>query len=321
MTWLVTGGAGFIGAHVVRAFIANGFDVVVVDNMSSGHRSFLPDGVSLVEASITDSEALDSLFAAKSIDGVVHLAGYKYAGESVKYPLLTYEQNVTGMAVLLAAMSKAGAERLVFSSSAAVYGTPSEGIVTEATATNPQSPYGESKLIGEWMIKNQATATGLKHTSLRYFNVVGSGSDEVSDQSPHNLFPLIFRALSEGRKPAVFGSDYPTSDGTCIRDYVHVADVAFAHVAAAEALMAGVSLESFYNLGSGSGTSVGEIMSTVATITGVQFEPELKLRRHGDPSRIVADGTLAARDLRWEQRHTVESMVASAWSAHQAFMS
>jgi UDP-glucose 4-epimerase len=321
MTWLVTGGAGFIGAHVTRAFVANGFDAVIIDNMSSGHRAFVPAGVPFLEASITDSEALRSLFAAYSIDGVVHLAGYKYAGESVKFPLLTYDQNVTGMAVLLEAMSNAGTKRIVFSSSAAVYGTPSEEIVTETTATNPQSPYGESKLIGEWMLKNQATVTELAHTSLRYFNVVGSGSDEVYDSSPHNLFPLIFRALSEGRNPAIFGSDYPTKDGTCVRDYVHVVDIASAHVAAAEALMAGVSLEPFYNLGSGSGTSVGEIMSAVASVTGVPFEPEFKPRRKGDPSRIVADGTMAARDLGWKQRHTVEAMVASAWSAYQAFTS
>lgn len=236
----------------------------------------------------------------------------------MKFPLVTYDQNVTGTAVLLEAMAIAGTGRIVFSSSAAVYGTPSVDVVTESTETNPQSPYGETKLIGEWLIRDQAVAAGLAYTSLRYFNVVGSGTDEVADTSPHNLFPLIFRALAEGRTPAIFGDDYPTVDGTCVRDYVHVADVAEAHVSAAKALMDGKALEPVYNLGSGAGTSVGEIMAAVKSVTGIDFEPDIKPRRAGDPSQIVADGKLAARDLGWEQRHTVESMVATAWSAHQA---
>lgn len=318
MTWLVTGGAGYIGSHVVRAFHAAGIDVVVLDNLSSGHRTFVPDGVPIIEDSITDPAALAAVFAENAIDGVVHLAGYKYAGESVKFPLETYKQNVTGTALLLDAMANANVNRIVFSSSAAVYGTPTVEIVTETTATNPQSPYGESKLIGEWLIRDQAVAANLTGTCLRYFNVVGSGTDDVTDTSPHNLFPLIFRALAEGRTPAIFGDDYPTPDGTCVRDYVHVADVAAAHVAAAQALMAGTQLEPVYNLGSGAGTSVGEIMTAVTNVTEIDFEPEIKPRRAGDPSRIVADGELAARDLGWQQRHTVESMVETAWSAHLA---
>lgn len=314
----MTGGAGYIGSHVVRAFVSAGIDVVVLDNLSSGHREFVPAGVPFVNASITDDVALRDLFAVHDIDGVVHLAGYKYAGESVKFPLVTYDQNVTGTAVLLEAMATAGTARIVFSSSAAVYGTPRVDVVTESTETNPQSPYGETKLIGEWLIRDQAVAAGLAYTSLRYFNVVGSGTDEVADTSPHNLFPLIFRALAEGRTPAIFGDDYPTVDGTCVRDYVHVADVAEAHVSAAKALMDGKALEPVYNLGSGAGTSVGEIMAAVKSVTGIDFEPDIKPRRAGDPSQIVADGKLAARDLGWEQRHTVESMVATAWSAHQA---
>lgn len=318
MTWLVTGGAGYIGAHVVRAFIAAGIDVVVLDALFSGQSEFVPADVPLISATITDAGALAHAFDTHRVDGVVHLAGYKYAGESVKFPLEAYKHNVTGTAILLEAMSHAGVSNIVFSSSAAVYGTPATDIVTESTPTNPQSPYGESKLIGEWLIHDQAVATGLSHTSLRYFNVVGSGTDEVFDTSPHNLFPMVFRALAEGRTPAIFGNDYPTADGTCVRDYVHVADVAAAHVAAAQALMRGSALEPVYNLGSGSGTSVGEIMAAVASVTGIDFEPEIRPRRAGDPSRIVADGTLAARDLGWEQRHTVESMVQSAWSAHRA---
>ncbi len=318
MAWLVTGGAGYIGAHVVRAFLDAGIDPVVFDNLSSGHRDFVPADVSFVEASITDKAAVSRVFADLSIDGVVHLAGYKYAGESVKHPLLTYDQNVTGTAILLEAMADAGVSRIVFSSSAAVYGTPSVDVVTESTPTNPQSPYGETKLIGEWLIRDLGVASGLSHTSLRYFNVVGSGTDDIYDTSPHNLFPLVFDALVNGRVPKIFGTDYPTPDGTCVRDYVHVADIADAHVGAARALMAGTELQPVYNLGSGAGTSVGEIMRAVQTVTGNDFEPEIMPRRAGDPTRIVADGALASRDIGWAQRHTVESMVASAWSARRA---
>jgi len=318
MTWLVTGGAGYIGAHVVRAFTEAGISSVVLDNLSSGHREFVPADIPFVRGSVTDGEVLGGLFAQYTIEGVVHLAGYKYAAESVNYPLLTYEQNVTGTAILLAEMVNAGVGRIVFSSSSAVYGNSDVNIVTESTATKPLSPYGESKLIGERLIRNQGVAHGLVHTSLRYFNVVGSGTDEVYDTSPHNLFPLIFDALSDGRAPKVFGNDYLTEDGTCVRDYVHVADVAAAHVSAAHAMMAGTALEPVYNLGSGVGTSVGQIMRAVAKATGVDFQPETYARRAGDPDRIVADGALAARDLGWAHRYSVETMVSTAWSARQA---
>lgn len=318
MTWLVTGGAGYIGAHVVRAFTEAGIASVVLDNLSSGHRGFVPADIPFVRGSITDVEVLQALFAQYPIDGVVHLAGYKYASESVTFPLLTYEQNVTGTAFLLAAMTNAGVRRMVYSSSAAVYGNPDVDIITESTPTKPLSPYGETKLIGEWLMRDQGIAQGLAHTSLRYFNVVGSGTDEVFDTSPHNLFPLVFDALTDGRAPRIFGNDYPTEDGTCVRDYVHVADVAAAHVSAAHAMMAGTTLEPVYNLGSGVGTSVGQIMTAIAQATGITFQPEIHARRAGDPDRIVAEGALAARDVGWAQRHTVESMVASAWSAWSA---
>jgi UDP-glucose 4-epimerase len=318
MTWLVTGGAGYIGAHVVRAFTEAGIASVVLDNLSSGHRGFVPADIPFVRGSITDGEVLQDLFAQHPIDGVVHLAGYKHAGESVTFPLLTYEQNVTGTVTLLAEMARAGVRRMVYSSSAAVYGSPDVDIITESTPTKPLSPYGETKLIGEWLMRDQGIAQGLTHTSLRYFNVVGSTTDEVFDTSPHNLFPLVFDALTDGRAPRIFGNDYPTEDGTCVRDYVHVADVAAAHVSAAQAMIAGTTLEPVYNLGGGTGTSVREILTVVKTVTGIDLEPEIHARRAGDTARIVADGSRASRDLGWAQRHTVESMVASAWSARKA---
>jgi UDP-glucose 4-epimerase len=315
MTWLVTGGAGYIGAHVVRAFGDVGLGTVVVDDLSSGHREFVPDGVPFVEGSILDTDLLITTLREHRVEGVVHVAAFKYAGVSVERPLHTYEQNVTGTLSVLRAMQETGVDKVVFSSSAATYGTPDVDMVTESTRTAPESPYGESKLVCEWLLRDQATATGLRHTSMRYFNVVGSGTPEVYDTSPHNLFPLVIEALIAGKTPLINGDDYPTPDGTCVRDYIHVADLAVSHVAAAQALAAGSALEPVYNLGSGDGLSVREVMDAMARVTGIDFEPEIRARRPGDPARIVAAGDLAARDLRWDMRHSVDEMVASAWEA------
>ncbi|MBN9325713.1 MAG: UDP-glucose 4-epimerase GalE [Cellulomonas sp. 73-145] len=317
MTWLVTGGAGYIGSHVVRAFQAAGVEAVVLDDLSSGHRRFVSEGTPLVVGSVLDTELVTRTLREQRVEGVVHLAGFKYAGVSVQRPLHTYEQNVTGTAHLLEAMAAAAVTAIVFSSSAAVYGTPDVDVVTETTPTRPESPYGESKLIGEWLLADQATATGLRHTSLRYFNVVGSGHDDLVDTSPHNLFPLVFDALLAGRTPVVNGDDYPTPDGTCVRDYVHVQDLAETHVAAAQALSAGTQLQPVYNLGAGDGVSVRQIMTAIAQVTGTPFEPVVGPRRAGDPARIVASGALATRDLGWDPHRTLTDMVASAWHARQ----
>jgi UDP-glucose 4-epimerase len=315
-TWLVTGGAGYIGAHVVRALQGAGLTPVVLDDLSSGFAGFVPEGVAFVQGSILDGDLVERTLRDHDVTGVIHVAGYKYAGVSVKRPLHTYEQNVTGTAVLLERMQTVGVSRLVFSSSAAVYGTPDTLLVTEDTPKAPESPYGESKLIGEWLLRDQAVAAGLEATALRYFNVVGSGSPDLYDASAHNLFPLVFRALGEGRTPTIFGDDYDTPDGTCVRDYIHVSDLALAHVAAARRLEAGESVLPAYNLGSGDGVSVREIMDAVASVTGIDFTPEVAPRRPGDPARIVALGELAARDLGWEMRHTLREMVQSAWEAY-----
>ncbi|MFJ5955267.1 UDP-glucose 4-epimerase GalE [Paenarthrobacter sp. NPDC092416] len=315
MAWLVTGGAGYIGSHVAIALMEDGHDVVVLDDVSSGRRDFVPAGAVLEVGSLMDPAFLADVFARHELAGVIHLAGFKYAGVSVEWPLHTYSQNVTGTGNLLAAMEAASVTALVFSSSAAVYGNTAAEFVTETTPTSPESPYGESKLIGEWLIADQARATGLRHTSLRYFNVVGSGSPDIRDTSPHNLFPLVFQALKEGLTPKVFGTTYPTPDGSCVRDYVHVSDVAAAHVAAARKLQDGVELEPVYNLGSGSGVSVRQIMTEMAAVTGIPFTPQICAARPGDPARIVASGELARRDIDWEPRHSLRDMISSAWSA------
>lgn len=313
----MTGGAGYIGAHVVRALTDAGLEPVVLDDLSTGHESFVPSEVRFVRGSILNGELLLDLLEEHRVTGVIHVAGFKYAGVSVTRPLHTYEQNVAGTRVLLGAMQDRGVDRIVFSSSASVYGTPDTDVVTEDTPKKPESPYGETKLIGEWLLRDQAVAAGLKYTALRYFNVVGSGDPAVYDTSPHNLLPLVFDALIEGRTPRINGNDYPTPDGTAVRDYIHVADLAASHVAAAKRLEAAEPLETAYNLGSGVGVSVGEIMTTVADVTGIRFTPEIGPRRAGDSARIVASGELAARDLDWRMRHTLRETVSSAWQARK----
>lgn len=317
MSWLVTGGAGYIGSHVVKALLDADIPVVVIDDLSSGFEHFVPEAAQFVRGTLLDRRLVDDTLRQHNVQGVIHVAGYKYAGESVKRPLHTYEQNVSAMVILLQAMEHAAIDKIVFSSSAATFGAVDVEIVDEGTVTSPQSPYGETKLIGEWLLRDLGVATGLKHTSLRYFNVVGSGSDELFDASPHNLFPLVFDMLYRGETPRINGDDYPTPDGTCVRDYIHVADLALAHVAAARRLDDGLPVEAVYNLGSGSGTSVRQIMTAIRDVTGIDFEPTITPRRPGDPARIVAAGDLAARDLDWAMRHSLQDMVASAWRARQ----
>ncbi|MDR1237299.1 MAG: UDP-glucose 4-epimerase GalE [Propionibacteriaceae bacterium] len=318
-SWLVTGGAGYIGAHVVRAFQAEGITPVVLDNFSTGLRQFVPAGVACVAGDIRDQELVTNTLIDHDCVGVMHIAGFKYAGVSVREPLAAYSNNVTGIASVLAAMDQAGVQSLVFSSSSSVYGTPAVETVTEDAPNHPESPYGESKLIGELLVRDLMRARpGFVGVNLRYFNVVGSGTNEVYDISPHNLFPLVCDALAHQRTPKIFGDDYDTPDGTCVRDYVHVADLAVSHVAAAKALGQGKPLLPAYNLGSGDGLSVRQIMDAFAAATGIDFTPQVSPRRPGDPARIVADGTAAAADLDWKMRHSVADMVSSAWEAWKA---
>ncbi|MDO5025381.1 MAG: UDP-glucose 4-epimerase GalE [Trueperella sp.] len=319
MAWLVTGGAGYIGSHVVHEFLRAGLTPIVLDDFSTGRREFVPSDVTVIEASILDRDAVRRALEEYECTGVVSLAGYKYAGESVKYPLHTYEQNVTGIVALLGAMQDAGVHNYVFSSSASVYGTPKEVPVTEETPYSPESPYGETKVIGELLARDMAKIDPQwRYTNLRYFNVVGAGDFGAYDASPYSLFSITFNRLLAGKNPTIFGGDYPTPDGTCIRDYIHVSDLAYSHVAAAKAMDAGVDLLDAYNLGSGDGSSVADIMREMKEHTGIDFEPEIVGRRPGDPAAVVADGTLAARDLEWEMRHSMADMVRSAWDAKRA---
>jgi UDP-glucose 4-epimerase len=316
-TWLLTGGAGYVGAHIVRSFLAAGLEVVVLDDLSAGVRAKLPDGVPIIEASVLDTDRVTDALAERRVAGVVHLAARKAVGESVERPVHYYRENVDGFLSLLDAMAATGTDRMVFSSSASVYGMTDLELVTEevADSSRPVSPYGETKLIGEWLLRDAAVAAGIRGTSLRYFNAAGAGAPDLGDPGVFNLIPLVFRALTEGRPPQIFGGDWPTPDGTCIRDYVHVADVADAHVVAARALSAGSELAPAYNVSRGVGVSVAEVMATVRRVTGVDFEPEVVGRRPGDPARIVGSAEAMAQDLGWKASLDVEDMVASAWEA------
>jgi len=323
MSWLVTGGAGYIGAHIAWTLLEAGLDVVVLDDLSTGRQEFVPPGSAFVPADIRDPAAVERAIRDHGVTGIIHAAGMKYAGLSVAQPLHAYGLNVTGTIAVLDAMARTGVDALVFSSSCSVYGTPAADTVDETTPLAPESPYARSKLAAEWVIRDAAragagsAAGALRHLSLRYFNVVGAAAPGVWDTSPHNLFPLVFEALKRGEAPRIFGDDYPTPDGTCIRDYVHVADIAEAHLAAALALADGRDLPDVINLGSGTGSSVRAIMRAVADTTGIDLPPVVVPRRPGDPARIVAGAGLAGEVLGWAPRRGLTEMVESGWAAHR----
>lgn len=312
--WLVTGGAGYIGAHVVEALLASGREAVVLDDLSSGSADRVPAGVPLVVGNVRDRSVVDAALADHRIDGVVHLAARKAAGESVDLPLYYYRENIVGLLTVLEAMQARGVARLVYSSSAAVYGLPEANPVLESAPLVPASPYGETKVAGEWMASGSARAWGLSCVSLRYFNVAGAGRDDLGDTSVNNLIPMVLRALTSGQVPRVFGNDYPTPDGTCVRDYVHVADLAEAHVAAAHACESGL-IDEVFNVGTGRGYSVLEVMTQVARSTGIDFAPEVVARRPGDPAATFASTERIGRELGWSATRDLEQMVDSAWSA------
>jgi UDP-glucose 4-epimerase len=317
MSWLLTGGAGYIGGHIVVALREAGIPVVVLDNLSTGGRGHVPEDVPLIRASVSDRQAVVSALHEHGVTGVIHLAAKKAVGESVAQPLVYYRENVGGCESLLQAMAEVGVTKLVFSSSAAVYGSPAEVPVSEDAVLIPDSPYGETKVACEWMIAAQRGATGLSAVSLRYFNVVGAAKPRLGDTSVSNLVPLVFRALSSGDVPRIYGDDYPTKDGTCVRDYVHVADLAVAHVAAVRRLAEADSGEA-YNVGRGEGSTVREVIDMVRRVTGRDFEPTVLSRRAGDPPATVASVEKIERELGWKAKFGLEEMVASAWEAWRA---
>jgi UDP-glucose 4-epimerase len=315
--WLVTGGAGYIGSHVVRALLADGQRVCVVDDLSSGIADRVPANVQLEVFNVLDTSSLAHVLADLHVDGVIHLAARKAAGESVEQPLFYHRENSAGMLSLLEAMDAAGVHKLVYSSSAAVYGEPVDtDPLRETSPTAPTNPYGTSKLIGEMMIRDAAGPMALSWAALRYFNVAGAGAPELSDTSANNLIPLLLRAWKAQRPAKIFGADYPTPDGTCIRDYIHVVDLAEAHVAACrlltEAAAKGDRVGVALNIGTGTGSSVREVIDSMSKSLGATLPAEESQRRQGDPSIVQADPGQALQLLGWKSRHTLDDMTASA---------
>ncbi|MFF3379763.1 UDP-glucose 4-epimerase GalE [Streptomyces sp. NPDC002680] len=313
MTWLITGGAGYIGAHVVRAMTEAGERAVVYDDLSTGIAERVPDGVPLVVGSTLDGERVARALRDHEVTGVVHLAAKKQVGESVDRPLHYYRENVEGLRVLLDAVTAAGVPSFVFSSSAAVYGMPDVDLVTEETPCAPMSPYGETKLAGEWLVRATGRATGLSTACLRYFNVAGAATPSLADVGVFNIIPMIFERLTAHEPPRVFGDDYPTPDGTCVRDYIHVTDLAEAHVATARALEATPGRELTLNIGRGEGVSVREMIARVNEATGHTLPPTVTPRRPGDPARVVASADRITTELGWKAKHDVQDMITSAW--------
>jgi UDP-glucose 4-epimerase len=310
---LVVGGAGYIGAHIAWLLQEGGYQVRIYDDFSNGLKSRIDGKFSdVVIGDVLDRQALIS--ACEGIDAVIHLAAKKAVGESVDNPLKYYENNVGGTLNLLAAMSLKGVKRIVFSSTAAVY-APSEKLsITEDDLTEPLSPYGQTKLLSEKLISAVAKAENLSAISLRYFNVVGALRDEFADNSKDNVVPKVFAALKAGKNPEIYGSDYPTKDGSCIRDYIHVSDLAKAHLVALEKVFA-TNVDEVYNVGSGTGYSVTEMINQIAESIGKSITPTLSSRRPGDTAQLIASIAKIERDLGWKPERSLKEMIDSAWQA------
>ena len=318
---LVCGGAGYIGSHAVRQLIDRGEEVIIVDNLETGHEDAIHPQAKFYKVDIRDEEALDKVFAENKIDEVIHFAANSLVGESMTNPLKYFNNNVHGTEILLKVMVAHDVKKIVFSSTAATYGEPKNIPILESDETNPTNAYGETKLCMEKMMKWADKAHGVKYISLRYFNVAGAHeSGEVGeDHNPEtHLIPLILQVpLGKREFISIFGDDYETHDGTCIRDYIHVTDLADAHILAVHKLREG-SESNIYNLGSGNGFTVKEMIETARKVTGHEIPAKVCERRAGDPAKLVASSEKARRELGWVPKHeNVEDMISSAWNWHQ----
>ena len=321
MRILVLGGAGYIGSHTALELVKAGNEVVIADNLVTGYRKAIPKGAKFYEGDLRDSDFLDNLFHQENIDAVIHFAAYSLVGESVTNPLKYYDNNLYGTKVLLEAMVKNNVGKIVFSSTAATYGEPENIPILESDRTCPTNPYGETKLAMEKMFKWTAEAHGLRYVSLRYFNACGadeSGTIGEAHNPESHLIPLILQVPNGKRETiSIYGTDYDTPDGTCIRDYIHVTDLAQAHILAVKYLANGGKSDIF-NLGNGVGYSVREVIETARKVTGHPIPATESSRRAGDPARLVASSEKAKSVLGWKPVHdSLEEIIASAWNWHK----
>lgn len=321
MAILVLGGAGYIGSHTALELVKAGNEVVIADNLVTGYLKAIPEGAKFYEGDLRDSDFLDNLFHQEKIDAVIHFAAYSLVGESVTNPLKYYDNNLYGTKVLLEAMVKNNVGKIVFSSTAATYGEPENIPILESDRTCPTNPYGETKLAMEKMFKWTAEAHGLRYVSLRYFNACGadeSGTIGEAHNPESHLIPLILQVPNGKRETiSIYGTDYDTPDGTCIRDYIHVTDLAQAHILAVQYLNNGGESDIF-NLGNGVGYSVREVIETARKVTGHPIPATETSRRAGDPARLVASSEKAKSVLGWKPVHdSLEEIIASAWNWHK----
>lgn len=317
---LVVGGAGYIGSHLVKELVEKE-DVVVLDNLSTGHREAVDSRAVFVKGDLGNVEDLQMIFRSYPIKAVMHFAANSLVGESVVDPLKYYQNNVASTLTLLNVMIKFKVKNFIFSSTAATYGIPDMNIIDETTSTNPINPYGHSKLMVEQILSDSAKAYGLNYVILRYFNAAGAYCSAVIGESHEpetHLIPIVLQQLlGEREKVSVFGSDYDTPDGTCIRDYIHVTDLAHAHILALEALLSGKKSAEVYNLGNGLGYSVKEVIETCEKVTGQKANMEMADRRPGDPARLVASSEKIHIELGWKAERNLEQIIAEAWKWHQ----
>ena len=321
MTVLVLGGAGYIGSHTVKALCDEGTDVVVVDNLVTGYEKAVDKRARFYKGDISDKEFLNNMFSKEKIDAVIHFAAFSLVGESVTNPLKYYKNNLCGTEVLLESMVENGVNKLVFSSTAATYGEPERVPIMVSDRTQPTNPYGEAKLAMEKMFKWTSEAHGIKYVALRYFNACGadeSGTIGEAHNPESHLKPLILQEANGKREHiSIFGTDYPTEDGTCIRDYIHVTDLADEHILAVKYLMNGGESDIF-NLGNGVGFSVREVIETARKVTGHPIPAVETPRRAGDPAQLIASSEKAKKILGWKPCHdTLEEIIASAWNWHK----
>jgi len=320
MTVLVTGGAGYVGSHALQVLRQNGLRCVVLDNLSRGHRELLSAGTPLVEGDIGDDALVRRVIAEHGVTAVMHFAAYAYVGESVAHPARYYANNVAATTALLTSMVESGVKQIVFSSTCATYGMPESVPITEAHPQRPVNPYGASKLMVERILQDFDRAYGLKSVALRYFNAAGADPEgrigEWHEPETH-IIPLALEVAAGARDHVeVFGTDYPTPDGTCIRDYIHVTDLAQAHVLGLRHLQSGGASEAF-NLGNGNGFSVRQVLDTVEKVTGRKARAKAGPRREGDPHSLVGSAAKARRVLGWKpQWDTLDAIIETAWKWH-----